>query len=401
MLEINKKTIRNVLLVIAFGVVLYWALHDLERIKTIFGFLKSVFFPFLLGAAIAYVINVPMRAFEKLFKVIKNAFLRRLICFLLSIACVLLVVALVIWLLIPAIISTIQSLIPTITEFLMGAESTIRDFLSDNPALTDWVLKNTGMETLDWPTLVKEAVTRIGNSLTTILTSTINTIGGVASGLVTFVIATVFSIYCLFQKDALARQGKKLLYAYLPEKYADSTVRVFRLSNSMFSNFISGQCLEACILGALFAITMAIFKMPYIPLISVLIAVTALIPIVGAFIGCGIGAVLILMYDPILALWFVVMFVIIQQFENNVIYPRVVGTSIGLPGMWVLMAATVGGSLMGVTGMFVMIPIVSVIYTLLREKTNERLEMRNIAQEKLINQPPERRVRKSRKGKEK
>ena len=199
-----------------------------------------------------------------------------------------------------------------------------------------------------------------------------------------------FALYCLVRKDILARQGKRILYSVLPERISDEVVRIFRLTNNTFSSFISGQCLEACILGCLFAVTMAIFKMPYIPLVSVIIAVTALIPVVGAFAGCVLGAFFILVNDPIQALTFVAMFLVIQQLENNLIYPRVVGTSIGLPGMWVLLAVSVGGELMGVGGMLVMIPLTSVLYSLMREFTDKRLAQRNIPQEKLDNPPPER-----------
>jgi predicted PurR-regulated permease PerM len=160
------------------------------------------------------------------------------------------------------------------------------------------------------------------------------------------------------------------------------------MTNSTFSNFISGQCLEALILGCMFAVSMLIFKMPYIPLISVIISVTALVPIVGAFVGCAIGAFFILMHDPALAFWFVVMFLVLQQIEGNMIYPRVVGTSVGLPGMWVLVAVAVGGDLMGVGGMLLMIPLSSVMYSLAREFTNNRLEERGIPREKLQDHPP-------------
>ena len=179
------------------------------------------------------------------------------------------------------------------------------------------------------------------------------------------------------------------VFAFLPEKFCDRTVRIMRLTNKTFSNFISGQCLEACILGSMFAIAMLIFRMPYIPLVSVLIAITALVPIVGAFVGCALGAFFIFVNDPMLALWFIVMFLVIQQIENNVVYPKVVGTSVGLPGMWVLLAVTVGGELLGVAGMFMMIPLVSVMYTLLGELTHKRLKTLDIPNDKLVAHPPE------------
>ena len=215
----------------------------------------------------------------------------------------------------------------------------------------------------------------------------VNVIGSVTTGVVNAVISIVFALYALGRKEILAGQGRRILYSILSERQADEIIRVFRLTNVTFSNFISGQCLEAVILGCLFAVVMAIMKLPYIPLVSVIIAITALIPVVGAFVGCIVGAFFILVNDPIQALTFIAMFLILQQLEGNIIYPKVVGTSIGLPGMWVLLAVTIGGELMGVAGMLVMIPLVSVLYTLGREFTNSRLEERGISPEKLEAQP--------------
>jgi predicted PurR-regulated permease PerM len=175
----------------------------------------------------------------------------------------------------------------------------------------------------------------------------------------------------------------------MSEKYADEVIRVCRLTNSAFSNYITGQTLEAIILALLFVPFMAIFKMPYIPLICVVIAVTALVPLVGAFAGCILGAFFILVNDPMQAVVFVIMFLVIQQIEGNLIYPRVVGESIGLPGMWVLLAVAVGGGLFGVGGMFLMVPLAAVLYTLLREHTHARLDQRDIDPDKLRSHPPE------------
>ena len=202
-------------------------------------------------------------------------------------------------------------------------------------------------------------------------------------------ISVAFSFYALSRKEILARQGRRILYSIIPERSSDEVIRILRLTNTTFSNFISGQFLEAIILGCLFAVAMAVFGMPYIALVSVIIAVTALVPLVGAFVGCFLGAFFIMVDNPVQALTFIAMFLVIQQLENNLIYPRVVGTSIGLPGMWVLAAVTIGGELMGVGGMLIMIPFTSVMYALLREFTERRLAERNIPVWKLNNQPPE------------
>ena len=198
-------------------------------------------------------------------------------------------------------------------------------------------------------------------------------IGGVVSGVSTFVIALIFSFYILLQKEKLGRQGRQVLYALLPERRADRTLEILRLSSRTFSSFLSGQCLEACILGTLFVAAMTIFRMPYALLVGVLIAFTALIPIFGAFVGLGIGAFLMLMVNPMDALIFTITFFVLQQIEGNLIYPHVVGGSVGLPSIWVLVAVTVGGSMMGVVGMLLFIPLCSVLYALLREAVHGRL----------------------------
>ena len=389
MLELNKKTLRNLFLVVAGGIVLYWLLHETDRVKAVYSVVKGIFAPFVLGAALAFILNVPMRAFEGLLKKVKNERWRRVLAVLLTFVAVLLVLTLVCLLLIPQLIKTIQSLIPSLIEFAGEVEAFFYEFLNENPRLMEWVVNNTDLESVDWASLIQQAISVLGTSVSSIISGTFSAIGSVFSALVNFVIAIVFALYSLFQKETLARQGRKLLYAFVPERVSDHIVRILRLSNSTFSNFLSGQCVEVCILGCLFAVSMAIFKMPYIPLISVLIAVTAFIPIVGAFIGCVVGAFLIFVNDPLLAVWFVVMFLVLQQIENNLIYPRVVGTSIGLNGMWVLVSVAVGGELFGVACMFLMIPFASVLYTLLQEVTNKSLTGKSIDPEKLKDQPPE------------
>jgi predicted PurR-regulated permease PerM len=270
-----------------------------------------------------------------------------------------------------------------------GVVEAVNEFLNDNPRLMEWVNENTGFQEFDWSGLIEKVVSIAGDSVSMIISYLFSLIAKLSSGIFNAVVSLVFGIYCLFRKEILARQARRLAYSFLPERFCDRAIRVLRLANSTFSSFISGQCLEACILGSLFAIAMLIFRMPYIPLVSVLVAVTALVPIVGAFVGCILGAFFILINDPMQAVWFVIMFLILQQFENNVIYPKVVGKSVGLPGMWVLLAVAVGGELMGVAGMLVMIPMASVLYTLLREITANRLEKRAIERSKLQDHPPE------------
>lgn len=388
-MTIDKKTIRKVFWVAVGSIFFYWLLHETERFQTLWNFVVGIFSPFVIGAALAFILNVPMRAFERHLKFIKNDGARRACGIVLTFVAIVLIIYGVIRLLVPQISDTIATLIPKLTDYFAMLEGRILDFLKANPELLAWVSANTNLQSLDWPGLIQQAATMLKNSLTVIAGGAFSAVGSFAGGIVDAVIGLVFSLYCLARKEVLARQGRRLLYAFVPEHASDEIIRILRLTNSTFSNFISGQCLEACILGGMFAISMGIFKLPYITLVSVLIAVTALVPIVGAFVGCAVSAFLILVNDPFQALIFVAMFLVLQQIEGNLIYPKVVGTSIGLPGMWVLLAVTVGGEIMGVMGMLVMIPLASVLYTLLREITNKRVEERQINPDKLRDHPPE------------
>lgn len=384
-MHIDKKTLRNIFIGVIACIVLYWLLHDMERVKSIFSVVGNVLSPFAVGAGIAFVLNVPMRAFERLLQRIKNQAFRRILSLALTFIAVAIILAGVLLLLIPQLVDTIESLIPKMRDFFVETGAYITDFVGKNQGL----FVDMGLDQLDWAGIAEKFLSMVGDGASSFLSNALSTITSAPGFLMDAFISVVFAVYCLFQKENLARQGRKLLYAFVPEKISDRVIKTLRLTNVTFSNFLSGQCIEVCILGALFAIAMAIFGMPYIPLVSVLVAVTAFIPVVGAWVGCIVGAFVIFVSNPMQALWFVIMFIVLQQIENNLIYPRVVGASIGLSGMWVLVAVGVGGELMGVAGMFIMIPIASVLYTLLRQVTNERLKRITVDPEKLKEQPPE------------
>ena len=388
-MHFDKKTVRNIFLIAVGAIAFYWVLNETEEFKNLWTALTGMFSPFILGAAIAFILNVPMRVVEKPLKFIQNESLRRTVAIILTLLIIVLAITSVVLLLIPQITETIQLLIPKLIDFVLKVETTLMEFLGENPELLQWVSTTTDLQSLDWAGLIQKAASMLKNSVSVIATSAFSAVGGVTSAIVDLLIGLVFALYCLARKEILARQGRRILYSVLPEHFSDETIRILRLTSSTFSNFISGQCLEALILGCLFAVCMSIFKMPYIPLVSVLIAVTALIPLVGAFVGCFLGAFFIMVNDPIQALIFIAMFLVLQQIEGNLIYPKVVGTSIGLPGMWVLLAVAVGGDLMGVAGMLVMIPISSVMYALIREFTNKRIAERGIDPEKLRDHPIE------------
>ena len=388
-MHIEKKTVRNIFFIAVGAIAFYWILNETDQFRNLWTSITDILAPFVLGAALAFIMNVPMRPIERQLKFIRNEGLRRALAIVLTLVAFVAVIAGVILLLIPQITETVQALIPKLVDFFLRIEAKFYEFLQANPELMRWLSETTDLKAFDWASLIQKAATMIKNSLSVIATGAYSAVGGVANALVDMVIGIVFSLYCLARKEILARQGRRVLYAFLPESFVDEAIRILRLTNTTFSNFISGQCLEAVILGALFAVSMAIARMPYIPLVSVLIAVTALVPIVGGFVCCVLGAFFILVNDPLQAVAFVIMFLVLQQLEGNLIYPKVVGTSIGLPGMWVLVSVTVGGELMGIAGMLVMIPITSVLYTLLREYTNKRVKELGIDPEKLKNYPPE------------
>ena len=348
----------------------------------------NILSPFILGGCLAFIANVPMRFFENKLLKVENPGFRRAIALVLTFIAVAIVLGGVFLLLIPQLIETIENFIPAVYDFLMELEVYINKFLENNPDALSYLQSSSGAGALDWTAFVHKVASLLGDSVTTILQGAVSTIGSVASFAMDLFVAIVFAVYCLFQKETLARQGRKILYAFTKEKFADRLIHILRLSNSTFSNFLSGQCIEVCILGAMIAVSMAILKLPYITLVSVLVAVTAFIPIVGAWIGCIVGAFFMLVSDPMQAVWFLVMFLVVQQIEGNLIYPKVVGNSIGLSGMWVIVAISVGGDLFGVVGMLLMIPFASVIQTILREEVAVRVYNRKINPEKLQAQPP-------------
>lgn len=386
-MELKKKTLYSIFLGAAGCIVLYWLLHETERVASVFRAGWAILSPFVVGAAIAFILNVPMRAIERVFGKIQKPGLRRGLAILCTMVIVALVLAGVIYLLLPQLVQTVESLIASLPGFLERVQKFANDYLSDHPELMQWLTENTDFAAINWSDLIQKAVSLVTNSISTIVDGTISAVVSLGTGIFNAVLSFVFALYCLGRKEILARQGRRILYAFLPEKAGDEIIRILRMTNSTFSNFISGQGLEAVILGMMFAVCMSIFGMPYMPLVSVVISVTAMVPIVGAFAGCAVGAFFILVHDPMMAVWFVVMFLVLQQIEGNLIYPKVVGTSIGLPGMWVLVAVAVGGSLMGVGGMLLMIPLASVLYALLREITDKRLAERKISSYKLQAQP--------------
>lgn len=391
-MEFNKSNIKGLLLVICGGVAFYCALQNLGAVAGAVRWLLGILSPFLLGSAIAFILNVPMRAIERhLFPgTPKGGKGRRPLALLLTLVAVLGVLALASSVIGPGITDAAMSVANQVPAAIRRLQEWLNGLSAYLPMIQDFIAELD----MDWQSLSRKALDFAQSLGSGLLSSGGGLIGGVVSGVVSgvsiFVIALIFSFYILMQKEKLARQGRQVIYALLPPQRGDRVLEVLRLSSRTFSSFLSGQCLEACILGTLFVAAMTIFRMPYALLVGVLIALTALIPIVGAFIGCGVGALLIAVDDPWKALWFIAMFLVLQQVEGNLIYPYVVGSSVGLPSIWVLTAVTLGGSLLGILGMLIFIPLCSVLYALFRDFVKRRLRQRGVPEEKWREAPPSR-----------
>ena len=375
-MNLNKENMRKLRELILFTVIILIALWNYRLLFEWAGAAFRIILPFLLGGGIAFILNIPMSFLEeKIFgnrhlkdkKIVKK--LARPVSLILTLAIVIGVVVLVMFVVIPELTRTILSLGRTIQTFIPEAQKFLEDLFTDNREIQAW-LSNLN---LDVGRLMDTVMSFFQNSAGNVLNSTMSAIGSIVSGIATFVVAFVFSCYVLLQKEKLYVQMKKVVYVFFPERRAEWRFEVGSLASKAFSSFFTGQCVEALILGCMFFVVMSILNMPYTMLVSVLIAFTALIPIFGAFIGCFVGAFLILMVDPMQMVIFVITFLVLQQIEGNLIYPKVVGSSVGLPSIWVLAAVTIGGSLMGIVGMLIFIPIVSVVYTLFRASVYKHL----------------------------
>ena len=381
-MDLNKKSMKKIRELIVFTAILVVALWKfdtvLEGAKNIWGIL----FPFVLGGAIAFVINVPMSFLEKkIFGKTKDGNkvgekLARPISLLLTIILAVGVIALVMFGVIPQLTRTMGSLMISIANFVPQMQNWIRDFSHNNQE----IMKLVNQVQFNQDQAIKWGISILGSGAGNMMNTTMSAVGSIVSGFSTFFIAFSFACYILFQKEKLHVQIRKVFFAFIPKQKAEAFLKICSLTYQTFANFLTGQCVEAVILGSMFVVTLSILKMPYALLIGTLIAFTALIPIFGAFIGCAVGCFLIFMVSPKQAILFIIVFLILQQIEGNLIYPHVVGGSVGLPSIWVLAAVTIGGNLMGIVGMLIFIPLVSVLYTIFREFVYLRLKEKNIKQ---------------------
>ena len=368
-MELSKKTVKRILLIITFTVLLIWAIYNHKLLFKYIGELYSLISPFVIGLCIAYVVNVIMRPIERLWMKLLSKCkgkwvekMKRPICLLLSILLVIGFILAVIFIIMPELSDSVSSLVSMVPSYVSEVESWWEAL-----ALR---LDKYGVELPQFSFDTDKFIQILKDGGTAVLNTTLSATTSIVTAVINIVLALAFSIYVLAQKETLKRQSKKVLAKLMKPEKMQKLLDMLDLINRTFTNFITGQLTEAVIIGVLCFIGMSIFRMPYAPAISVLVGFTALIPVFGAFIGTAIGAFLILLVKPIQAVWFVVFIIVLQQFEGNLIYPKVVGKSVGLPGIWVLVAVTIGGNAMGVVGMLISVPLCSVLYVVARNAVN-------------------------------
>lgn len=375
-LEFNKKGIKYIIkyvVGIAFIILsLAWVLNNDVKVSVIFDGLMKVLSPFLTGGAIAFILNVLMRPletgwdyiFRKRGKI--STALKRPVCLILSIVVMFGFLIAILFMIIPEFINTFENIIEVLPEYAekaLGWYNQIRSFAANHNVRIPEFSFNPDL-------IINFLKDNFANQST--ITKTIDFTASLVTGLINAIVALAFSLYLLAQKEKLARNITKTLYAFCSKNRVDKVLDITRITDQTFTRFVSGQLLEALIIGLLCFIGMLIFNMPYAPVISVLVGFTALIPVFGAFIGTAVGAFLILFDSPSKAFWFIVFIIVLQQLEGNLIYPKVVGKTVGLPGIWVLTAVTIGGNLFGVLGILLAVPACAVFYSVLRSAVYKR-----------------------------
>ena len=421
-MKLDKENTKQIIKIVVIAIVLLVALLNIEPVWNVCKTFLSILSPFICGLAIAFILNIFMRFYEeKLFKTKKkrknnskeitqseknnqsnnimtkasnnvinktnlekenkqnkdNKNGKRVVSIALSIITIVAVVTIIMLLIIPQFVEIIKNLIINMPTYLESLKDWAIDLTQRVPEINNFI-QNIKIDT----EALKNGLMNISKG---VLDVTINQVSGLVSGIVNFFIAIVFAVYILANKEGLKVQAKEFIYARIPEERADYILKVSRLARDSFRSFLTGQAKEAVILGVLCTLGMLILGIPYAGPVGALTALTAFIPIVGAFIGGFVGAVLIVAIDPIKALIFIIFIIVLQQIEGNLIYPHVVGKNIGLPSIWVLVAITIGGSLFGIMGMVIGLPILSIIYAIVTENTNKKLQEKGLKEEAIEN----------------
>ncbi len=368
--EKNRKA--NALWVIgtfAACALIFLGVQNISSVAAGIGWVFKLFSPLIIGCALALVLDVPLRFFERhLFTKTKKPMLKKLsrpLSFIISILLILGILAGVIMLVIPELVEAIKVIVSIVTDFVNRLLAMSEEEILEMP-FGEYLLNT------DWKNLLTSAQNWLKNQGGTLVNTAFTTIGSVVTAIVNFGIGAVFAVYILLSKDKLGAQVKRLINVWLPKKTSSAVIHVASVAGENFRNFISGQTLEAMILGGLCMVGMLILGIPYAPMVGALVGVTALIPVIGGFIGAGVGAVMILTQSPVKALIFVIFLTVLQQLEGNLIYPKVMGNRVSLPAIWILAAVTIGGSVAGPLGMLISVPLASTCYALLKDLTATR-----------------------------
>ena len=375
-MEYNSKKWRGTAALLVLAFVLYYAANNLELVLSLLGKVWGFSFPLVMGGIMAFVLNIPMSFIErKLWPNTNNPklqALRRPISLLGAFVFIFAVLSAVVALVLPELMDAIQLLMKEIPKFLVWLEQWVTDNADMFPSLQTWL---EGL-TINWQEVGKNIFNAVSTGAVGVVDGTVSAVMGIFNGTINLMVSLIFSIYILFGKEKLSKQICATLRAVLPEKTYRVILHVCQVAYNSFSNYVAGQCTEAVILGCLCALGMTLLRMPYAPMVGAMVGVTALIPIVGAFIGASVGIFMILMVNFWQAVGFVVFLIILQQVEGNLIYPRVVGASVGLPALWVLAAVTIGGGLGGIVGMVFSVPTASTCYILLKESVQKRNQVK-------------------------
>lgn len=376
-LNLSKENIKKILFIISFALILFFLLYHFSSVLSAAETVLAVLSPFLLGFCLAFVINVLLRPLEKLWdrigkkkkgKILSK--LKRPFCLAFSALIMAGVIFIIFFMVVPELKKTIGNIIELFPQYMERLEASFAE-LAESLAKRGIVLPELSV---DFNKFMEAAGDFLSSQGEAFINKTVDITTSIFTWIFNIALGLVFAFYLLYQKETISRQLKRLLEAFLPPSKIKSLTELAELSNRTFTNFITGQLTEAVIIGALCFIGMCVFSMPYAPVVSVLVAFTALIPVFGAFLGTAVGAFLILMVDPLKALWFILFIIVLQQLEGDIIYPKVVGKSVGLPGIWVLAAVTVGGSLFGIIGMLLSVPVCSVLYSVCRQMVAGRIE---------------------------
>ena len=399
----EKKELRRYIVIAILAIAVCFIVQNFAMFTKIISAACGALYPLALGAVMAYIINIIMKWFEVHYFPKKDTkFItasRRPVCLVLSLLSVAAMLALVLNIIVPEIINAVKLISLKLPPLFNDIKAFIIKKLGEYPELQEQAIKifnEFDFKELDWASLTEKISDFLQNGVFSFISSAVGFVGALLSTATNYVLAFIFAIYLLLRKTKLQKDLNRVQRAYFSDTFNRKFAHVLKTAHECFRNFFVGQFVEAIILGSLCFIGMTILKLPYAAMSGTLVGVTALIPIVGAFLGAGISAFIIMTENPMQALIFIIFLIILQQFEGNIIYPKVVGDSIGLPGIWVLAAVTVGGGLFGIIGMLIGVPLAATVYKLTFDVLESREKKLGIPVPVIIEKKHEKKIKKSR-----